>query len=244
MWGTPHLWSGLRAHFEALGHATSVPALPFHDADPGAPPDPKLGTTGIADYVDAIVADARAAPATPVIIGHSMGGMLAQLVAAKVQPQGLVLLSPAGTAQTARPSWSALKTMAGVMTGRSWWNSPTRIDRDRARWGIFNSVPPEIAEAEIDRLVWDSGRVTWQMGLPWLDRTRAATVDYARLTMPALVVVGEEDRITPVSIARATARELRGPVDYRELPGAGHWLFHEPVVSEAAGLIEGFLERL
>lgn len=244
MWSTPHVWDGMRAHFEALGHATSAPALPLHDLAPSEQPPERLGTIGIGDYVEMLVADARSAPATPVIVGHSMGGMLAQLVAAQVQPRGLVLLSPAGTATTTRPAWAPLKTMAGVMTGRQWWKSPTRIDPERARWGIFNGVPADIAEREIDALVWDSGRVLFQMALPWADKSKAATVDYARLAMPALIVVGEEDRITPVSIARATARELAGPVDYRELPGVGHWLFHEPVADDVARAIKGFLGRL
>ncbi len=238
------MWTSLRAHFEGLGHATSAPVLPLHDADPSAPPPEKLGTLGIADYVDFLVADAKSAPGAPVIVGHSMGSMLAQLVAAKVQPRGLVLLSPAATATTARLSLSSLSAVGGILMSRAWWKSPTRIDRERARAGIFNAVPNDVAEAEIDALVWDSGRVLFQMAMPWADKSKSATVDYGKLSMPALIVVGEEDRITPVSIARATARALTGPVDYRELPGVGHWLFHEPVAGEVAGLIEGFLRTL
>ena len=244
MWSTPRVWDGMRAHFETLGHSTSAPALPLHDVDPAAPPLERLATLGVGDYVDAIVADADGAPGRPVIVGHSMGSMLAQLVAARVQPMGLVLLSPAATAATARLSIASLKTMSGVLTGRQWWKRPTRIDRERARSGIFNGVPDAAAEAEIDALVWDSGRVLLQMAMPFADKTRARAVDYAKLAMPALVVVGEEDRITPVAIARATARALKGPVDYRELPGVGHWLFHAPVVGAVTGAIEGFLRSL
>ena len=241
MWSTPHVWEGLRRRLEAVGHATSAPALPLHDVGPADPPPDRLGSLGLGDYVDMVASEARGAPGNSVIVGHSMGSALAQLVAEKVQPRALVLLSPAGTATTARPSWSALRTMSGVMTTRHFWKRPVRIDRERALWGIFNNVPADIAEREIDALVWDSGRVVFQMGLPWADKARAATVDYSRLTMPALVVVGEQDRITPVATARATARSLNGPVDYRELPGVGHWLFHEPVIDEVARLVEAFL---
>ena len=40
---------------------------------------------------------------------------------------------------------------------------------------------------------------------------------------------------------RATSRQIAGPVDYHELPGVGHWLFHEPVVDRVAALIEAWL---
>ena len=243
MWSTPHVWSHLRAHFHAVGHATLAPALPLHDVDPALPPDPKLGTLGLGDYVEAVVTAAAALPQTPIVIGHSMGGLLAQLVAQRLQPKGLVLLSPAGSATTVRPSIAALRTVSGIMLGGKWWQRPTRIEADKARWGVFNNVPPQIAEAEIDSLVWDSGRALLQIGLPWADKSRASTVDYGRLAMPALVVVGEEDRTTPVAIARATARALRN-VDYRELPGVGHWLFHAPVIDEVTATIEAFVARL
>ena len=47
----------------------------------------------------------------------------------------------------------------------------------------------------------------------------------------------------PIAIARATARALPGEVDYRELPGVGHWLFHEPVVNRVVEEMDIFLKR-
>lgn len=244
MWSRPRVWDGLRAHFEALGHATHAPALPFHDAEPGDPPAPQLGEIGIGDYVGFLIEQVRQLPEPPVIVGHSMGGMLAQLVAERVQPAALVLLSPAPTATTASLAIAPLRTTFGVTTQKGWWKKPTLIDRDRARWGIFNEVPVDIAEREIDALIPDSGRVLFQTAMPWADPAKGAKVDYARLAMPALVLVGDRDRITPVSTARATARQLAGRVDYVELPGVGHWIFHEPVVDRVAREIDGFVKGL
>jgi pimeloyl-ACP methyl ester carboxylesterase len=68
-----------------------------------------------------------------------------------------------------------------------------------------------------------------------------AKVNYARLAMPALVIVGDQDRVTPAAQSRKTARALTGPVDYHEIAGAGHWLFHVPVVTKVGDLIEGWL---
>lgn len=244
MWSRPRVWDNLRARLEAEGYATHAPALPYHDAEPGDPPAPQLGEVGVGDYVAFLIDQVNRLPERPVIVGHSMGGMLAQLVAERVQPPGLVLLSPGPTAATSVLGVAPLRTVFGITTQPGWWKKPTIIDRDRARWGIFNEVPTDIAEHEIDALIWDSGRVLFQMAMPWADPAKGTKVDYARLAMPSLVIVGDRDRITPVGTARATARHLAGRVDYRELTGVGHWLFHEPVLSRTAAEIEAFLREL
>lgn len=243
MWGTPAHWQPLVDHYRAHGHVCVAPALPYHDIAPGDPPPQALGRIGIQDYVDFLAGEARGLEATPVLVGHSMGAMLAQAVAQTLAPPGLVLLSPAPTAAVAQIGLSQTRTLLGVTTRGGWWKSPTRIDPARARWGIYNSVPTAIADAEIAALVWDSGRVLFQMAMPWADATKASRVDYARLTMPALVMVGDHDRITPIALARATARRLPGAVDYRELAGVGHWLFHTPVVERVIAETDAFLAR-
>jgi len=243
MWSTPHVWNWFAARYRAAGHRVEAPALPYHDVDPAAPPSPILATIGVQDYVDALLAAVRELPETPVIVGHSMGGMLAQKVAETSGARGLVLLSPAPTAATQSLAVAPLRTVLGVTTKKNWWKSPTKIDAERARWGIFNNVPPEIASDEINKLVWDSGRVLFQLSMPWADKSRSAHVDYGSLDMPALVVVGDRDRITPVATSRATARELSGTTDYREIAGAGHWLFHDPVREQVAAEVDSFLKQ-
>ncbi len=152
-----------------------------------------------------------------------MGGMLAQIVAARVPHAGLVLLS---TAATASDGGAGARTpcapWAGVVSNWGWWQAPTHIDHEPlALWGIDNGVPEAIARAEYAALVWDSGRVMAEMTLPSLSTTGATKVDYSRLDKPALVIVGADDRTTVPGISRATARKLKGTVDYHEIAGCG-----------------------
>ncbi len=244
LWATPATFTGLKTRFEAAGHPVVAPALPFHDRDPNLPPAPGIGTLTVEDYVAFLVAEVARLPEPPVLVGHSMGGMLAQAVAARVAHRGLVLLSTAATATTAVPAIATLRTMAGVVTKWGWWHSPTRIELDAARWGIYNGVPEAIVRTEFAGLVWDSGRVIAEMTLPHLSKTGATRVDHARLTEPALVIVGTEDRITVPGISRATARKLRGTVDYHEIAGAGHWLFWGGTEARVGDYIAGWLAQL
>ncbi|MEM8825733.1 MAG: alpha/beta fold hydrolase [Pseudomonadota bacterium] len=75
MWSTPAVWDDLVRHFEGEGYKCLAPALPFHerDGDNRETADPLLATIGVQDYVDALCAAVREAPAPPVIIGQFPG---------------------------------------------------------------------------------------------------------------------------------------------------------------------------
>jgi pimeloyl-ACP methyl ester carboxylesterase len=242
-WATPATFTGLKARFEAAGYRVVTPALPFHDRDPSLPPPPGLGDVTIEDYATFLVAEIERIAGPVILVGHSMGGMLAQIVAARVPHTGLVLLSTAATAGTAVPALNTIRTMAGVVFKWGWWEDATRIDYDRWRWGIGNGVPEAIARAEYAALVWDSGRVMAEMTLPGLSTTGATKVDYSRLDKPALVIVGADDRTTVPGISRATARKLRGTVDYHEIADCGHWLFWGETDVRVGDWMAGWLEQ-
>lgn len=247
MWSTPATFDRLRLKLEAEGHPTHAPVLPWHDRAACLPPPPELGRLPLVAYVDHLVAEAgklaNAHGTPPVILGHSMGGLLAQLVAGRVPHAGLVLLSPAAAANSQSPSLDPVRTLKNVVLKWGWWEKPTMCDAAGARWGIFNGVPADVADAEIAALVWDSGHVLAEMALPFL-YGNSIRVDYARLTRPALVVVGSDDRITPTGIARATARQLAGRIDYHELPNASHWLFWGEVEQRVGALVVEWLASL
>ena len=241
MWSTPATFVRLRARLEGLGYRTHAPALPYHDRDASLPPPPELGVLTVEDYARFLVAEIARLGEPPVIIGHSMGGMLAQIVAARVAHAGLVLLSTAATATTPAIGIGPLRTVGKVLLDWGWWREPTLIEPEPALWGIYNGVPDAVARAEVAALVWDSGRVMAEMLLPNLSKTGATKVDYARLDKPALVIVGCEDRITLPQISRSTARKLRGQVDYHEIPGASHWLFWGETETRVGDWLAGWL---
>jgi pimeloyl-ACP methyl ester carboxylesterase len=77
MWGTPDVWRNWRPFLEARGWQTIAPVLRHHDAPPLAPPA-DLGTTSLGDYVADLTQMIEGLPEKPVVIGHSMGGLLAR----------------------------------------------------------------------------------------------------------------------------------------------------------------------
>ncbi len=57
--------------------------------------------------------------------------------------------------------------------------------------------------------VHESGRALFEIGLPWLDSSKAATVDPRRVTVPLLFVGAEKDKLVPPGVVRRTARSIR-----------------------------------
>jgi len=244
LWGRPQNWAALAAHFGAQGYDVHAPALPWHDRDPQEPPIALLGQTSLRDYVAAMADVARSLPTPPVVIGHSAGAVIAQKLAETMPVAGLGLLAPAPTAGMCGLSTSVLRALAAILITPGWWKSPVRMDEARARLAVFNAVPAHEADAELAQWQWDSGRALFELLLPWADRQHAALVHYEKVHVPTLVMVGDQDRLTPARIARATARRLGGQVDYREIAQAGHWLFAQSLHKEVVRELELFLRQI
>lgn len=247
MWSRPSTFDRLREELAAVGIESRAPALPFHDLPAGAEAPADLGEVRLQDYVAALVPEAKAL-GPHVICGHSMGGLLAQLVATRVRPAGLILLSSAPSASAQAFALAPYRTLAGVTLGWGWWERPTLLDRAGARWGVFNRVPEAEQEGPLAELTWDSGRVLAQIAFPALDSSGGSKVDYARLSgLPCLLVCGGEDRITPHRVTARTGFALRAAgarVEMELLPGVGHWLFHDAVRPKLGQAIARFLSGL
>ena len=155
MWAKPRLWQHMLTTFEGAGYDVLNPPLPFHDIEPEAPPPTGLGACSLNDYVTFLVEQASKCETTPIIIGHSMGGLIAQLVATRINPPALILLSPAPAAGLFGAYPSVLRTMGALTLNWGYWKSPTLLSERAARYGIFNNVGPSETEEEIAALVHD-----------------------------------------------------------------------------------------
>ncbi len=251
MWSRPSTFAQLRAELEAVGISSAAVTLPYHDIPPGAPAPSALGTLRIADYVAALEREAATLDGPIIVLGHSMGGLLAQLVSQKLQPKGLSLLSSAPSAQAgsggAALSLASVRSIWGVTSHWGWWNEPTSLPEDAARAGVYNGVPEAEIRPALAELTWDSGPVLGQIAAPFLDADKGSRVAYDKLTMPSLVITGLEDRIVPSAVSRKTARLLAASgarVDYEEWPNVGHWLFHDAVRPKLAAAISRFVASL
>jgi pimeloyl-ACP methyl ester carboxylesterase len=234
MWGTADVWRNWRPFLETRGWRTIAPSLRHHDAPPESPP-PALATTSLHDYVADLEASLQALPEKPVVIGHSMGGLIALLLCAKGLAKAGVLLTPAPPAGVVAIRPSNLLAFMRIQARWAWWRKPHRATLSEALSHTFNTADPAEATALHAGFVHDSGRALFEIALPWLDGTQAATVDPRRVTAPLLFVAAENDKLTPPGVVRRASRRFAHVSDYVEYPGQGHWVLGQPGWDRVAG---------
>jgi len=227
MWGTADVWRNWRPFLEARGWQTIASSLRHHDAPPEDPP-PALATTSLHDYVADLEASLQALPEKPVVIGHSMGGLIALLLCAKGLATAGVLLTPAPPASVVAIRPSNLLAFARIQARWAWWRKPHRATLGEALSHTFNTTDPTEGAALHASFVHDSGRALFEIALPWLDGTKAATVDPRRVTVPLLFVATENDKLTPPGVVRRASRQFAHVSDYVEYKGQGHWVLGQP----------------
>jgi pimeloyl-ACP methyl ester carboxylesterase len=184
--------------------------------------------TSLHDYVADLEASLQALPEKPVVIGHSMGGLIALLLCAKGLAKAGVMLTPAPPASVVAIRPSNLLAFARIQARWAWWRRPHRPTLGEALSHTFNTTDPAEGAALHASFVHDSGRALFEIALPWLDRTKAATVDPRRVTVPLLFVAAEKDKLTPPGVVRRTARQFAHVSDYVEYKGQGHWVPGQP----------------
>lgn len=227
MWGTPGVWHHWRPFLDERGWQTIAHPLRHHDVPPDAPPV-ALGDTSLLDYVADLEKTILALPEKPVVIGHSMGGLLALLLCAKGLARAGVLLTPAPPSSILAIRHSNLLAFARIQARWGWWRKPHRATLGEALSYTFNTAGHTMGEKEHSSFVQESGRALLEIALPWLDRAKAATVDPRRVTVPLLFVAAEKDKLVPPGVVRRTAKHFAHVSDYVEYEDQGHWVLGQP----------------
>ena len=224
MWCNHDCWYNYQPAFEAAGFHTHAPDLRFHDIPPGAPAPRALGTTSLTDYINDLSRLIESLDEKPVLVGHSMGGLLAQILAAKGYARAAILLAPAAPAGILAIRLSVIRIFAPLLFRRCFWRRPTFPSFRAVRTGILNLMSEEEARGLYALMVPESGRATCEIAFWPLDPGKAAAVPAENVHIPLLVIAGARDRITPAAICRKVARRYGRQAQYREYPDHAHWL--------------------
>ncbi|WP_007025846.1 alpha/beta hydrolase [Saccharomonospora iraqiensis] len=213
-------WTEARQAFEQRGFTVHTPSLRHHDL-PLLEGSLRVASVSLADYTDDLAELARSLDRPPLLVGLSMGGLLAQLVAARVPHAGVVAACPAPAAGVFGMYPNTVRLFGSHYLQPRPWDKPLYPTWHRLRWGAAHTQDEDYVRGLYSDLVCESGRAYCEMAFPFLDPRRAATVDFDAITGPVLAIGGERDRMISPRIPRATARRYRRG-SYVEIPGADH----------------------
>lgn len=232
LWALANSWSDWAAHFTAHGYA------PITVDWPGDQPDRtasladanSLAGLGIEQIVDHTVAVVAALDLKPVVVGHSMGGLVVQILAGRGLNAATVALSPAPMAGVWKIPPSMVRSVFPVLRNPANFFRAVPLGLNRSQRVFTNAVSEDEGRAIHEKYVGMApARPLFQTAVANIARRSPARVDTTNPDRgPMLLVAGSKDRICPRSVVKAAFGRQRlnpGTTQYLEVPDAGHSLF-------------------
>jgi pimeloyl-ACP methyl ester carboxylesterase len=231
LWLLPSSWERWRQHFGEAGYATLTPSWPDDPetveaarANPQVFARKKVGQ--VADHVEEVIG---ALSGKPAVIGHSFGGLLAQIIAGRGLSAAAVAIDPAPFRGVLPLPISSLRSAFPVLGNPLNARRAVTLTFDQFRYGWANAVTVEEA-----KLLYETFHVAGP-GLPLFEAATANLNPWTEVKVdstnpergPLLLISGGSDHTVPWAITKASFKQQRrnpGITEIADLPHRGHAL--------------------
>jgi non-heme chloroperoxidase len=249
LWLLPSSWQRWVQVFEEAGFAALTPSWPD---DPEtveqarANPDVFAGKTvgQVADHVAEVIAPLTA---KPVVIGHSFGGLLAQITAGRGLSAATVAVDPAPFRGVLPLPISALRSAMPVLANPANRKRAVTLTFEQFRYGWANAVPETEAHQLYEEFhVAAPGAPLFQAATANLNPFTEAKVPDHGDRGPLLIISGGADHTVPWAIANASFKRQHrhyGVTEIAEIANRGHALTIDSGWREVADTALTFVKR-
>ena len=244
MFMTPLCWEKWIPYYEAKGFRVLAPAWPGRDKPVeelrAAHPDPELAKLKLNHIVDHMEAYIKGLDEKPAIIGHSMGGLVVQLLLQRDLAVAGIAIDPAPPAGVFTTEFSFIKANFPAINPFL-LSQPVQMTFERFQYAFVNTLPLDEQRDAYDRFVVPESR-----GVPTSSLVAAGKVDFSKLRRPLLITAGEKDHIIPASLNRSNYQKYKGPsvTDFKEFAGRDHFVIGEHGWEEVADYCLTWLEKI
>jgi pimeloyl-ACP methyl ester carboxylesterase len=228
LWMTPRSWEHWKERFESRGHKVIVPPWPGLEvevealrADPA--PLAGLGFQKVTDHLERVI---RELDRPPIIMGHSMGGAVTQLLIDRGCGAAAVGIAPATVKGVLDLPLSTIRASAAVLGNPFNRDKATPITKKQFHYNFANTL----SRAESD-VLWEryavpaANRMLFEVATANLSRNAPTKVDFEKPDRaPYLAVTFEKDHVVPPKAARHNTEKYKsGTVAYTTFPGRPHF---------------------
>lgn len=242
MFQNPKSWDNWIAFFSDRGYNCIAPAWPKHEGLPedlrNYPPE-GLGDLHLNAIVDNIEALIRVQDSPPILIGHSVGGLIVQLMVAKgLADLGVAISSVAPNAMLAF-DWGFMKNSA-LISNPFKGNEPFYTDLESFHDSFCNTMSMRDTKIAFEETATHDSRNVLRdcMG-------EDGEIDTEMPHSPLLFIGAENDEIIPAELCERNAEAYNDEVsisDYKEFANRGHWICGQDGWQEVAGYIADWLQ--
>jgi non-heme chloroperoxidase len=250
LWLLPSSWDRWAAMFADAGYAPVSPGWPDDpdtvaeaNADPGVFANKTIGM--VADHYSQVIGTLTGKPA---VIGHSFGGLLAQIIAGRGQSAATVAIDAAPFRGVLPLPLSALKAGSPVLGNPANRHRAVPLSFDQFRYSFANAVGEDEAKQLYDSFAVPApGAPLFQAAAANLNPLTEDKVDTRNPDRgPLLIISGANDHTVPTAISKAEYKRQQhnaGVTEFTEIPDRGHALTIDNGWAEVAQTALAFIRR-
>ncbi len=237
MYLTPSVWQPWEAYFQNLGYKTFSPAWPLHGASVAEQnsihPKGELAELTLPMVVQYYQDFIEKMEEPPILIGHSMGGLIVQqLLANNVGAAGIAINSapPQGVISM---KWHFLQANWPHLSPFASSSEPSQLTLEQFSYGFVNGENSDVQKQAFENYVVPESRAIGKAAL-----SSDGEVDYEVVRVPLLIISGGKDNTIPASLNYSNFEEYRDSpalTDYKEFPERNHWTILQPGWESVAG---------
>ena len=230
-WVTPRSWEHWIAHYEAKGFTVLAPAYPGFDVEVEAlradsTPIEEVRLPGIVENFETII---RGLESPPILIGHSAGGAITQILLDHGVGAAGVAINSAPTEGVKLIPLSQAKSTFEVFKNPANRHRAVGFSQEQWHYAFTNTFSEEESRALYERYhIPASGRILWSSVLAnLLPGPQDAHVDYGNDDRaPLLFISGSEDHLMPPSIQQSNLKHYKSNTvtEIKEYEGMAHLL--------------------
>jgi pimeloyl-ACP methyl ester carboxylesterase len=250
LWLLPSSWDRWAEVFDEAGYAAFAPGWPDDpetvaeaNTNPGVFANKTVGD--VADHFAEVIGKLDR---KPVVIGHSFGGLLAQILAGRGLSTATVAIDPAPFRGVLPLPISALRSASPVLTNPANRHRAVPLTYEQFRYGFANAVSEDEARQLYDAFAVPApGAPLFQAATANFNPWTEAKVDRKNPERgPLLIISGEKDHTVPWAIANASFKKQKknkGVTEIVEISGRGHALTIDSGWREVADKALEFVRR-
>ncbi len=237
--GGPWTMQAFADYLTERGCSCRLPTLRHHEPGNTA----SLAGLSIQDYTDDLAGLVDDMDQPPVLIGHSMGGVIVQKLAERGLASGAVLINSSPIAGVLPTTDDERGIGRLLMAGGAFWERELTLDFKPLAELALNAMPPDQQRAIFDRMGPESGHAFFELFFWMFDERQVTAIAAHKVACPLLVASGTLDRGVSPANARQIVQHYGGRASLHEVPGGGHYMQMEPGWERLASTCADWMER-